>query len=792
MDKIVIGILAHVDSGKTTLAEALLYTTGALKKIGRVDKKDAFLDSYELEKSRGITIFSKQAIFTHKNKEIFLLDTPGHVDFSTEMERTLQVLDYAILVISATGEITGHTKTLWNLLYKYHLPVFIFINKIDHPSYNKQKVISKIQSQLNENCFVFTDSDELYENLAMCSENLMEVYVENNMIEQNIIKESIANRIVFPCYLGSALKLEGVKDFIDDICDLIIIKKYKEKFAAKVFKITKDQFGNRETHLKIIGGNLTVRDQIKIGDEIEKINQIRLYSGEKYEAIQSIASGGICAVTGLLNTFIGDVIGAEANDYIPIIEPILTYQVLVPPGYNEKIVYSNLLQLQEEDPMLCVLWDEILKEIQIKIMGDIQIEILQHIAKKRFDIDLYFGEGKVLYKESISDTVEGIGHFEPLRHYAEVHVLLEALPRGSGIQIVNICLDDMLEKNYQKQVLFSLQNECHRGVLTGSEITDIKISFVTGKSHNKHTSPGDFREATVRAVRQGLMQAKSVLLEPYYRFEIIVPENMLGRVLNDVDRMYSKTDAPNIINQDAIITGIAPVTTMRNYQKELISYTKGFGKMTLIFDSYGICHNTDEVIEQISYNVEKDTTNPTSSIFCKNGSGYVVPWDEVENHMHIERILKEKNTNFRHNTVTSISIDEVDQIIQQTSRANSGKKSSWNNIKKTTKEAYVITAPKYNKQKEYLLVDAYNIIFAWEELRQFAQDNIDSARTQLLEYLTNYQAIRKCEILVVFDAYKVKRPSAEITKYNNIYLIFTKEAQTADHYIEHFVHENIK
>lgn len=812
MKKIVVGILAHVDAGKTTLSESMLYLSGKIRKLGRVDNKDAYLDTYKLEKERGITIFSKQAIFQVDEAQITLLDTPGHVDFSAEMERTLQVLDYAILVISGADGIQGHTQTLWRLLSIYKIPVFIFINKMDQVGTDKEKLMRELKDRLNDGCIEFQENDMeiFYDQVAMCDEKVMENFIETGEIESALISELIQSRKVFPCYFGSALKLEGVEEFINGIVKYSERPFYSEEFGAKVFKISRDDQGNRLTFMKITGGSLKVKTALTnkptdIENNIyniweEKINQIRIYSGQKFELVSEAEAGSICVVTGLTKTYPGEGLGTESASCKPLLEPVLSYQVILPEDCDPRTMLPKLREIEEEEPELHIIWEENLQEIQVQIMGEVQIEILQSIIKDRFDIDVTFGSGTILYKETIFNTVEGVGHFEPLRHYAEVHLLIEPGELGSGLQFFINCSEDCLEKSWQRLILTHLEEKAHKGVLTGSMITDMKITLVAGRAHKKHTEGGDFREATYRAVRQGLMQANSILLEPYYEFQLELPEKMVGRAMTDIEKMHGTCEITGVNGDIATVVGSAPVITMRNYQRDVISYTKGKGRLFYSLKGYAPCHNSDEIIKSIGYDPERDTSNPTGSVFCANGTGFLVNWDEVKNYMHLESYLqKEKSTSSQITKKSSlaqeqsIGLGEIDEIINKTFYANQGKKSIWKK-RRTALESHYKTdtySSVNNIAKEtYLLVDGYNIVFAWEELRGIAKDNIDAARTKLLDILCNYQGIKKNKIIVVFDAYRVQGHRVEICDYNNIHVVYTKEAETADQYIEKFVHQN--
>jgi ribosomal protection tetracycline resistance protein len=812
MKKLVFGILAHVDAGKTTLSEALLYTSGSIRKIGRVDKKDAFLDTYELERERGITIFSKQAQMSVKDMEMTLLDTPGHVDFSTEMERTLQVLDYAILVISGADGCQGHTETLWKLLTRYQIPVFVFINKMDQPGTEKEVLLAQLKKRLHEGCLDFscTDSEEFYENAAMTEEELLDHFLEYGSLTEEQIVEAIAERKIFPCFFGSALKLTGVEEFLSGIARYTKKRKYKEAFGARVFKIARDEQGSRMTYLKVTGGSLKVKDMIRTEEWEEKVNQIRIYSGSKYHAVQEALPGTICAVTGLTNTKAGEGLGCEEGKTAAVLEPVLHYRINLPEGCDASQMIPKLRMLEEEDPQLHITWNEELKEIQAQIMGEVQIEILKNLIWERFGTEVTFDTGNIVYKETIADTVEGVGHFEPLRHYAEVHLLMEPGESGSGVVIEADCSEDMLDKNWQRLILTHLCEKEHRGVLTGSPITDIKITLKAGRAHQKHTEGGDFRQATYRAVRQGLMQARSILLEPYYEFRMEIREEDVGKAMMDVERMHGtcRISYEEGTQNDAdmtVLTGSAPVACMKGYQREFAAYTKGYGRLFCTLKGYEPCHNTEEVTAAIGYDPERDINNPTGSVFCSHGAGFVVNWDQVKEHMHLESIL-EKESREEEIVVQRtdskqemwIGEDEIESIFRQTFYANKTDKSIPKRAFKNRKPDVYAMARDYKgekktsfaKREKYLLVDGYNIIFAWEELKQLATDNIDSARDKLMDILSNYQGSRKGELIVVFDAYRVKGHSTEIFDFHNIHVVYTKEAETADAYIEKFAHEN--
>lgn len=810
------GLLAHVDAGKTTLSESLLYLTGSIRKLGRVDNGDTFLDTGELEKQRGITIFSKQAQLLYRDTKITLLDTPGHVDFSAEMERTLQVLDYAVLIVSAADGIQGHTKTLWRLLDRYEIPVFLFINKMDQPGADKNEILKRLKSGLSEGCIDFTETETgtFWEEIAMEDEDAMEDFLESGAVSDEKIRKLIAERKIFPCFFGSALKMIGTEPFLQGFDMYTLPPRYPNEFGMKVFKIARDESGNRLTYLKVTGGSLKVksvlsnRDCNYRGEEVweEKINQIRSYSGSKYELLSEAEAGSICAVTGLEHTYPGQGFGIEAQSILPLLEPVLTFQMILPDGCEPAVVLPKLRRLEEEEPQLHIVWNERLREIQAQLMGEVQIEILKNLIAERYGINVEFGAGKIVYKETISNTVEGVGHFEPLRHYAEVHLLLEPGEPGSGIEIAADCSEDVLDKNWQRLIMTHLKEKEHIGVLTGSAITDIKITVIGGRAHIKHTEGGDFRQATYRALRQGLKQAQSVLLEPYYEFAIDVPQQAVGRAMTDIEKMHGKFDGPYQEGAQASLRGIAPASCIANYQKEVTAYTKGNGKVTLNMAGYYPCHNAEEIIAQTGYDFEQDSDNPAGSVFCAHGAGFLVPWDEVEHYMHADgRILRRRETKddgagrnvSRFLADDWIAAEEIDAILARTYEANKhdkGVKKQWKTSKKTI--SYTPQGPlaqrKNVPKEEYLLVDGYNIIFAWESLRELAESNIDGARGKLLDILSNYQGIRKCSLIVVFDAYRVKGHQTEIFDYHNIHVVYTKEAETADAYIEKFAHENGK
>ena len=813
MKRITIGMLAHVDSGKTTLSEALLYCSGNIQKLGRVDHKDSFLDTFSLERKRGITIFSKQAVMKCNDYEFTLLDTPGHVDFSAETERTLQVLDYAVLVISATSGVQSHTVTLWKLLKKYNVPCFIFINKMDLNGADKNLVFNNVKRDLSERCIDFSNDfgTEFFENVALCDETLLDELYENEKIDTENIVNSIKKRQVFPCFFGSALKLDGIEPFINALEKYSAMPEYASDFGAKVYKIAQDNQGNRLTHLKITGGCLKVRDILESGKNThnEKINQIRIYDGDRFTCVDSADAGTICAVTGISFTSSGDGLGIEKDSSMPILEPVLTFRVNIDDGTDTHTVLKCLKVLESEDPQLKVVWKDELGEIQLQLMGDIQLEVLETIIKDRFDIDVTFGTGNIIYKETIIDTVEGVGHFEPLKHYAEVHLILKPCERNSGLKFKRECGEDVLDKNWQRLIITHLYEKTHIGVLTGSPITDMEITLVSGKAHAKHTEGGDFRQATYRAVRQGLAQAKSVLLEPVYNFTLEVPFECTGRALNDIQMMSGSFESPEQREDFSIIKGCAPVSEMKEYSKEVLQYTHGKGRLFCSLKGYDICHNSDEVIKRFGYNFESDTANTADSVFCSHGSGYNVKWNDVKSHMHLPSSLryeKKSDTQKRETLFEKAKkrkdIFALDKELMQIFESTYGpvkRRNAFEPVKKTNSSSSKENNKPYKRAKtpdysgkEYLLVDGYNVIFSWDNLRELSQDNIDGARSYLTNILCNYQGYKKCEVILVFDAYKVKGNNREVEKIDNINVVYTKEAETADMYIEKVTHELAK
>lgn len=862
---VVMGILAHVDAGKTTLSEAFLYLTGNIKKMGRVDNGDAFLDTYALERARGITIFSKQARLEWAGLPITLLDTPGHVDFSAEMERTLQVLDYAVLVVSGSGGVQGHTATLWRLLSKYRIPTFVFVNKMDQPGTDRARLMDEIRDRLDENCVDFgeTETEAFLEQTAMCDEAVLDHFLETGEVGEEQIGKLIRSRKLFPCYFGSALKLEGVKELLEGIRMYAGGPDYPEQFGAKVYKISRDDQGNRLTHMKITGGSLKVKSLVSgygrygdMGGSVEmdggmeagggvemdggvkqnagaqpegaasgaageewreKVNQIRLYSGGKYEPAAEAGAGCICAVTGLSRTFAGQGLGREKASLEPVLEPVLTYGIKLPEGCDSTVMLVRIKELEEEEPQLHVVWDGYHEEIQVQLMGEVQTEILKSLMAERFGVEAEFGPGRIVYKETILNCVEGVGHFEPLRHYAEVHLLLEPGERGSGLEFASRCSGDMLDGHWQRLVLAHLEEKTHIGVLTGAPITDMKITLAAGRAHLKHTEGGDFRQAVYRALRQGLMEAETQILEPWYRFRLEIPEASIGRAMTDIEKGGGTGAIVRTQGGQAILTGSAPVASMRDYQSQVAAYTKGCGRLICSFGGYEPCHNPREVREKAGYDPERDVDNPSGSVFCAHGAGFVVEWNRVKEYMHVDSgILREigepPREEYRRPQKSGpegkpgeeiwMGTEEIDAILERTFYSNSRDKARQKSgipgkgaRQREPAPSQVRTcSPAAGKEKaeEYLLVDGYNIIYAWEELNRLAEDNMEGARGRLLDLLCDYQAICRCNLIVVFDAYRVRGHKTEIQAYHNIHVVFTKEAETADQYIEKFAHENAR
>lgn len=850
MKKLVVGILAHVDSGKTTLSESMLYTAGKIRKLGRVDHKDAYLDTDAQERERGITIFSKQAIFTYDGMEITLLDTPGHVDFSAEMERTLQVLDYAILVINGMDGVQSHTDTLWKLLKRYEIPTFIFVNKMDMEGTDKDAVFQNIRKKLDGDCVDFSSGDR-DEQIAMADERLLDTYLDSGMVEVEDIIEAILDRKIFPCFWGSALKLSGVQELLDAMNTYMVMPAYNAEFGGRIFKISRDAKGERLTYMKVTGGSLKCREQIE-GTE-GKVNQIRIYSGARYETVEEASAGTVCAVTGLGETSAGQGVGCEQENVFAGLEPVLSYKVSYPEDKDAVVVLRDIRQLEEEEPELHVEFAQETGEIFVKVMGQVQLQVLTQIIKDRFGYLISFGMGRIIYKETLAEPVMGVGHFEPLRHYAEVHLLMEPLEPGSGMQFDTICSEDVLDKNWQRLILTHLEEKEYRGVLTGAPITDMKITVTAGRAHQKHTEGGDFRQATYRAVRQGLMMGECRLLEPVYAFRLEIPTEMTGRAMNDITRMHGRFAQPEIEGEMSILTGTAPVATMQEYQQDVTAYTRGQGKLSCTLQGYEPCHNEDEVLAASTYDPELDMANPASSVFCAHGAGYIVDWYDVYDMMHVKEdpgfALAGMEDVLRNITSEPTGADEdnrkrmarerqdagapvydekeLEDIFVRTYGSNSREnaaynKAGFNRHNKSVSEAdwYVKKAAEHGKsktagaqtpsvgsktadtgiarpgayrkqkgEKEYLLVDGYNVIFAWDDLKALAAVNIDSARDKLIDVMSNYQGYVGCELILVFDAYKVKQNPGSITKHGNIHVVYTKEAETADMYIEKTTHE---
>ena len=835
MKKIVLGILAHVDAGKTTLAEGILHACGTIRKAGRVDHKDAFLDNGEMERARGITIFSKQARVTWKDCDITILDTPGHVDFSAEMERTLQVLDYALLVIDGKDGVQGDVHTLWQLLGRYRVPVFIFVNKMDQPGTDREAVLTELRHKLDNNIMEIpsdiASEPEAAEELAMCSEQLMEEYLENGSIEADSVNDAICERKLFPCFFGSALKEEGITELLDGINSMTENMEYPEEFGARVYKIGRDASGVRLTYMKVTGGTLRVKMMVgnscsADGDNVweEKADQLRLYNGAGYQMAEKVEAGDICAVTGLLKTFAGQGLGIESENSAPVLEPVITYRLILNDETDPVVALGKVRQLEEEEPELHVTWQEESREIHIQVMGQVQMEILKSTLAERFGIEAEFDAGSIVYKETLAEPVVGIGHFEPLRHYAEVHLLMEPGERGSGVQIASLCSSDELDKNWQRLILTHLEERIHPGVLTGSELTDVRIILIAGRAHDKHTEGGDFRQATYRAVRQGLRSGRNILLEPWFDFRLEVPADNIGKAMSDVTRMHGEFQPPVTEGDKCILTGSAPAAAMRDYSREVTAYTRGHGRLTCTLKGYEPCHNAEEVIAGCGYDPEAETANPTGSVFCAHGAGFVVPWYEVRDYAHVEDGWKPddgsgtytanavnneneiggiavplKNASYR-SSEQYITQEEIEEIFRQTYRKkpeelslfkkhNGRKYSNTGSQDRTGRVSEKRHIPKQEPLDEYLLVDGYNIIFAWPELNELSKDNLDSARRKLMDILCNYQGYKGCNLILVFDAYKVKGNPGSVEKYHNIYVVYTKEAETADQYIEKTVHD---
>lgn len=786
MKRLVIGILAHVDSGKTTLSEGLLYCAGQIRKMGRVDHGNAFLDTDKIEKERGITIFSKQAVMSFEDCEITLLDTPGHVDFSAEMERTLCVLDYAVLVISGTDGVQSHTQTLWNMLEHYNIPTFIFVNKMDLIAADREKILSELSKRLSDSCLDFENmNEEFFEAAALADSYLLDEYTQNGTISEKSLKKAVLSRKIFPCFFGSALKNEGVEEFLKAVIRYTAEKNHGSDFGARVFKISEDERGQRLTHIRITSGNIKVKSSVEIDGMAQKINEIRLYSGEKYTSCQEALSGGVYAVTGLSKTYPGQGLGTEKDVGMLISEPVFTYEVKLPQSVDTASALTIFKKLGDEDPKLRVMHNKSSDKIEVQIMGAVQLEVLKSVLSSRFGLDIEFERGSIIYKETIENTVEGVGHYEPLRHYAEVHLLLESAKRGEGIIIKADCSEDVLSRNWQRLILTHIAEKTHAGVLTGSPLTDVKITLINGRAHLKHTEGGDFRQATYRAVRQGLMQAKSVLLEPWYSFTLEVPLDSTGRALTDLQQMGAEFNAPEADDEFSVIEGRAPISAIGEYHKSVIAYTHGEGRLNCTFSGFEPCRNQEEVIEKSGYIAEADTGNTADSVFCSHGSGYVVKWDKVFEHMHLpaanlntdEAEFMPRTAEYRKMIATE---EELLKIFEQT----------YGKVK--DRPLHAMRKPKELNYKShsvkmgpvYLLVDGYNIIFAWEQLKKLAAESLDLARTLLIDRMCNYQAMKQINVILVFDAYKVKDAKREIEQIHGVSVVYTKTAETADEYIE--------
>ncbi len=802
MKKVTIGITAHVDSGKTTLAESILYKSGRIRRLGRVDNGSSALDTDSIERDRGITIFAHQAEFSSGETNFYLLDTPGHIDFSAETERTMRVLDYAVLVISGTDGVQSHTSTLWKLLQRYEIPVFIFVNKMDLVGAERGAVLLNLQKRLSGSCVDFSGNDEqIYENSALCCEELMDKYLGESGMNDNDLISAIAERRIFPCFFGSALKMTGVDEFIKALDRFTAQPIRNKEFGAMVYKVSYDAKGSRLTHLKILGGELRMREEINYknadGEEVSgKISSIRFYSGDKFRSAEIAEAGDICAVAGLQFTYAGQGIGYVKNCERACLEPVMTYKIILPENVNAYDSLKDMRRLEDEDPQLHIVWNEELREIQVQLMGAVQLEVLTQIIEQRFGYKVRFSDGAVAYKETIRNTVEGVGHYEPLRHYAEVHLLLEPLERGSGLHFSSSCSEDMLDRNWQRLILTHLEEKEHKGILTGSAITDMKITLAAGKAHVKHTEGGDFRQATYRAVRQGLRTAQSVLLEPYYDYELEIPSECVGRAIADLQHMSAEFNAPESLGETSVIAGSAPVSELNGYQSELIGYTKGRGRLSCTVSGYRECHNSEKIIEATAYDCDSDVENSADSIFCSHGAGYIVKWNEVPAHMHIPSCLERKTDD--EETVRSkaqryveyaVSDKELMEIFERTyGKIKTDPRRAFKKTKAVTSDNKPAKLPEYSGP-DYLLVDGYNIIFAWDELKKIADENLDAARGELINMMCNYQGFAGCELILVFDAYRVKGKFREVEKYLNINIVYTKESETADTYIERVSHE---
>ncbi len=793
-NNIVLGILAHVDAGKTTLSEAMLYLSGKLKKLGRVDHRDSFLDNNSLERARGITIFSKQAVMPLGEMTVTLLDTPGHVDFSAEAERSLQVLDYAVLVISGTDGVQAHTETLWKLLERYNVPVFIFVTKMDLPGCDRQEIMDGLRTRLSERCVDFSaEGEALFESAAMCSEEAMDEYIETGSIGTKRMRDMLRRREIFPCCFGSGLRTEGVAEFLDILELYARPGDYGEDFSARVYKIARDAQGNRMTFMKVTGGALRVRSLMKYADRDgnafeEKISQLRIYSGAKYDTAETVLPGQICAALGLTGTYPGQGLGAAGDFAEPLLEPVMSYRVILPPQSDPAVLLPKLMQLDQEDPQLHIVWNERTREISVQLMGRVQAEIFRSLVKERFDTDITLDTGRIMYRETIKDTVEGVGHFEPLRHYAEVHLLLEPLPRGSGIELSSSCPEDELDRSWQRLILTHLAEKQHIGVLTGSPVTDIRFTLAAGRAHIKHTEGGDFRQATYRAVRQGLMQAESVLLEPWYSFVLEVPAEQIGRAISDVRAVNGEIDSPEDTGGMMRLEGAAPVAGMNEYMQELLAYTHGRGRLSLTPGGYRACRDQQKIVDAIGYEAERDTDNPADSVFCSHGAGVNIPWDQVKDYMHLESCLKppvEETAPAAAPRYRSLSIDdrELEAIMER----------EFGKIKRPQYSARQVNAaasePVFEKKPEFIIVDGYNLIFAWDELKKLAADRLDLARGRLMDMLSNYCGFTKAKLVLVFDGFRTPGNPGSREDYHNINVAFTKDGETGDAYIERLADE---
>ena len=793
MKRTIIGILAHVDAGKTTLSEAMLYISGSIRSFGRVDHGDAFLDTFALERQRGITIFAKQALLTLDGLQATLLDTPGHVDFSAETERTLDVLDCAILVISGPAGVQSHTLTLWRLLRQRNIPTFVFVNKMDLPGPSRAEILDDLRRSLGDGFADFSDPDP--EALAMGSEELLEEYLGTGSVSREALTRAIHQGTLFPCWFGAALRLEGVEAFMEGLRQYAPTAREGSEFGAKVFKISRDDQAVRLTHLKVTSGSLRVRDTLSGEGWSEKVTQLRVYSGAKFQAVDEARPGDVVAAVGLTRTLPGLGLGAEAQGQPPALEPVLAYRVLLPEGCDVHKALSQLRQLEEEDPQLHVDWNSRLQEIRVRLMGPVQLEILHQLLLDRFGLEVSFGQGGILYKETIAAAVEGVGHYEPLRHYAEVHLLLEPAPRGSGVKIQTGCREDDLDRNWQRLILTHLLEKQHLGVLTGSPITDLTITLASGRAHLKHTEGGDFRQATYRAVRQGLMQAQSILLEPWYDFRLELPQANVGRAMTDLNQMGARLEPPETLGETAVLTGAAPVAALQDYPQTITAYTRGLGRFSCTIRGYEPCKNQAAVVSALAYDPEADLENTPDSVFCSHGAGFVVKWDHVPQHMHLPSVLEppREEPPLRDLAAEYCAMVATDKELLQIFERTYGP------IKRDTVQALrparhelrekTYKASPQPQGPEYVLVDGYNIIFAWEELKQTARDSLELARSQLIDRLRNYQGFRQCPVIVVFDAYKVKGNPGSVERFGDFSVVYTKEAETADMYIEKVTHE---